>query len=50
MVSGILDVLFRWLHIIAGILWIGHLWFFNFVNIPFAAKMKEADRRKKEEV
>lgn len=22
----------RWLHVIAGVAWIGHLWFFNFVN------------------
>ncbi|MFQ5352278.1 MAG: urate hydroxylase PuuD, partial [Candidatus Binatia bacterium] len=34
--------LFRWVHVIAGVMWIGLLWFFNFVNIPFAAKMKEA--------
>jgi uncharacterized membrane protein len=46
MVSGILDVVFRWLHVIAGIMWIGHLWFFNFVNGPFAAKMKEAGASK----
>src|SRR5688572_3478229 len=45
-ISGILNALFRWLHVIAGILWIGHLWFFNFVNIPFAAKMKEAGASK----
>ena len=25
----------RWFHIIAGITWIGHLYFFNFVNLPF---------------
>lgn len=25
----------RWLHIIAGITWIGHLYFFNFVNSAF---------------
>ena len=46
MVSGILDALLRWLHIFAGIIWIGHLYFFNFVNIPFAAKMKEAGASK----
>jgi len=45
-INGLLNALFRWLHIIAGILWIGHLWFFNFVNIPFAAKMKEAGASK----
>lgn len=38
----ILSAVFRWLHVIAGIMWIGYLYFFNFVNIPFAAKMKEA--------
>jgi uncharacterized membrane protein len=25
----------RWLHIMAGITWIGLLYFFNFVNVPF---------------
>ena len=25
----------RWIHFIAGITWIGHLYFFNFVNGPF---------------
>ncbi len=24
----------RWLHIIAGVMWIGLLWYFNFVQIP----------------
>ena len=23
----------RWLHYVAGVMWIGHLWFFNFVNL-----------------
>ena len=30
--SGMAEYLFRWLHYIAGVMWIGHLWFFNFVN------------------
>ena len=30
-----LQALFRWIHIVAGIMWIGHLYFFNFVNGPF---------------
>lgn len=34
-----LDPILRWLHILAGIVWIGHLYFFNFVNGPFAATM-----------
>ena len=27
-----LQSLFRWIHILAGVMWIGHLYFFNFVN------------------
>jgi uncharacterized membrane protein len=30
-----MEALFRWIHIVAGIMWIGHLYFFNFVNGPF---------------
>ena len=30
-----LDAIFRWLHVFAGIIWIGHLYFFNLVNVPF---------------
>jgi uncharacterized membrane protein len=33
----ILQSIFRWFHILAGIVWIGHLYFFNFVNTPFQA-------------
>ncbi len=33
-------MLFRWLHLVAGITWIGLLYFFNLVNVPF---MKELD-------
>ena len=28
------QLLLRWIHVIAGIVWIGHLYFFNFVNVP----------------
>src|SRR5258707_7485187 len=34
-----LQLIFRWGHVVAGVMWIGHLWFFNFVNGPFAGKM-----------
>jgi uncharacterized membrane protein len=27
--------LLRWAHILFGIIWIGHLYFFNLVNVPF---------------
>jgi len=26
--------LFRWLHVLSGVMWIGLLWYFNFVQIP----------------
>ena len=34
-IESTLQAIFRWFHIIAGITWIGHLYFFNFVNLPF---------------
>ncbi len=35
-----LQIVLRWIHLIAGITWVGLLYFFNLVNIPF---MKEID-------
>src|SRR5436853_498943 len=35
-VSEWLNLVFRWIHVIAGVMWIGHLWFFNFVNSQLA--------------
>ncbi len=32
-------MLLRWLHITAGITWVGLLYFFNFINIPFGKTM-----------
>src|SRR5215475_1106309 len=34
-----LEAIFRWMHVFAGIIWIGHLYFFNFVNGPFQTKL-----------
>src|SRR6478672_3976411 len=34
-----LEAIFRWMHVFAGIIWIGHLYFFNWVNGPLAAKL-----------
>jgi uncharacterized membrane protein len=42
----ILSILFRWLHVLAGVIWIGMLYFFNWVNGPFVAKL-DADAKKK---
>ena len=37
----ILQAIFRWFHIVAGITWIGHLYFFNFVNLPFQGGLEK---------
>ncbi len=37
---------FRWIHVVAGVLWIGLLYFFNWVNGAFAATM-DAETKKK---
>ena len=29
------DLIVRWAHVIFGIIWLGHLYFFNLVNVPF---------------
>jgi uncharacterized membrane protein len=39
-------MLFRWLHFIAGITWIGLLYFFNLVNVPFMKELDPATRGK----
>jgi uncharacterized membrane protein len=32
---------FRWLHIMSGVMWIGHLWYFNFVQTPTMPKIPD---------
>lgn len=39
-------MLFRWIHFIAGITWIGLLYFFNLVNIPFLNELDPAAKGK----
>ncbi len=34
-----MEGLFRWMHVVAGVLWIGLLYFFNWVNTQFAPKL-----------
>jgi len=41
-----LDSIFRWIHVVAGILWIGHLYFFNWVNSQFEPTL-DAETKKK---
>lgn len=44
--EALLRIIFRWLHFVAGITWIGLLYFFNLVNVPFQ-KALDADTKKK---
>jgi len=41
-----LQMLFRWLHFVGGIAWIGLLYFFNLVNVPFMKALDPATRGK----
>ncbi|MCW5731715.1 MAG: urate hydroxylase PuuD [Alphaproteobacteria bacterium] len=36
--------LFRWLHVLAGILWIGLLYYFNFVQMPSMPKIPDEQK------
>ena len=42
----IMRISFRWLHFLAGITWIGLLYFFNLVNVPLQKKL-DPDTKKK---
>jgi uncharacterized membrane protein len=45
-VADLLSALTRWIHIFAGIMWIGMLYFFNFVNGPLQGTL-DGDTKKK---
>jgi uncharacterized membrane protein len=36
--------LFRWLHVISGVMWIGHLWYFNFTQMPSMPKIPDEQK------
>jgi len=44
--TSLARIVLRWLHFVAGITWIGLLYFFNLVNVPFQ-KTIDADTKKK---
>src|SRR5215510_451469 len=44
--QAFMRIFFRWFHFVAGITWIGMLYFFNVVNVPFQ-KGIDADTKKK---
>ncbi len=35
----------RWLHVLSGVMWIGILWYFNFVQIPTVPKIEPVEHR-----
>ncbi|MBI4470835.1 MAG: urate hydroxylase PuuD [Acidobacteria bacterium] len=37
--AATVQILLRWLHLLAGIIWIGFLYFFNIVNVPLFKKL-----------
>lgn len=39
-----LAFLFRYLHILSGVMWIGLLWYFNFVQIPSMPKIPDEQK------
>jgi uncharacterized membrane protein len=43
--TELLQALFRWIHVVAAIVWLGHLYFFNFVNLPFEATLDAPTKR-----
>ena len=36
--------LFRWLHVMSGVMWIGLLWYFNFVQTPSMPKIPDEQK------
>jgi uncharacterized membrane protein len=43
--NDVLQALFRWIHLVAGITWIGLLYFFNLINAHVTAALQPATRR-----
>ena len=39
-----LPFVFRWIHVMVGIMWIGLLWYFNFVQIPSMSKIPDEQK------
>jgi uncharacterized membrane protein len=44
-INNWLQLILRWAHVVAGIIWIGHLYFFNWVNGPFQGRMDGATKK-----
>jgi len=44
--GDLMQMSFRWVHLVAGVIWIGHLYFFNWVNAQLQPKL-DAETKKK---
>jgi uncharacterized membrane protein len=44
-VTDFLNLFLRWAHVVAGITWIGHLYFFNWVNGPMGKALDAATKK-----
>lgn len=44
-VNNVIQLILRWGHVVAGVVWIGHLYFFNFVNGPFQGKIDGSTKK-----
>jgi uncharacterized membrane protein len=44
-VNDLLNIFLRWAHVVAGVIWIGHLYFFNWVNAHFAKALDGPTKR-----
>ncbi len=42
--SAELPFIFRWLHVMFGVMWVGLLWYFNFVQIPSMPKIPDEQK------
>ncbi len=40
-----IQFLLRWIHVFFGIIWIGYLYFFNFVNVPLQGALDDATKK-----
>jgi uncharacterized membrane protein len=42
--SGFWEAAFRWSHVLVGIMWIGHLYYFNFTQMPSMPKIPDEQK------
>lgn len=45
-VLELVEIAFRWAHLVAGVAWVGHLYFFNWVNAHFVARLDAPTKQK----